>query len=110
MIREVIRLARQYQSPEAMCPFYNMEETNAIHCQGVEPGQTLILQSKGSSARYRKSRCYGDWTRCPIARMLWSLHDDPAYLRLMKNETGNKSGLAGLAIREYRQWEKENRP
>lgn len=107
-------VARHYQSPEAMCPFYRMEERTAIHCEGVSPGATLTLQWKSSADQYRQQYCYGDWTRCKIARALWEGYDDPGYLRCMKCETQNRIGVRG-STREKNLYEEfiqqiKNRP
>ena len=77
-------MARQYMTPEAQCPFYRMEEKTAIHCEGIMPGSTIRLFIKKAPEEYRRRHCRGAWTKCPIARMLWSLHDDPKNLCVMK--------------------------
>lgn len=109
-------MARHYQSPWAMCPFYRMEEKTAIHCEGVEPGSTIILRHEESAEEQKNLYCCADWTACPVARMLWAKYDDPANMRIMKNETQNRTGFGRLADRERRLWEefiagiKGNRP
>ena len=109
-------MARHYQSPEAMCPFYRMEERNAIHCEGISPDASMTLQWEKPADQYRQRFCYGDWTCCKVARMLWAKYDDPDNLRYMKNETANRNGLGGIPGRERRLWEaflhqiKGNRP
>lgn len=76
-------VARYYSSPGAQCPFYRMEEPNTIHCEGVIPDSTIQLYIKKAPAKYRLRYCCGDWKCCPIAKMLWGLHDDPKNLRMM---------------------------
>ena len=109
-------MARFYQSPEAMCPFYHMEEKSRIHCEGFAPGWSITIESEREAKLYKEDYCRDKWTLCPIARMLWAQYDDLANLAYMKSETANKSGLRGLPVRERSPWEeltqgiKESRP
>lgn len=78
-------MARHYATPEAQCPFYRMEETHVIHCEGVVPDSTIRLYLRKAPAQYREQYCRGTWAKCPIAKMLWSLYDDPKNLCGMKH-------------------------
>ena len=56
-----------------MCPFYRMENSTGIFCEGIGPKWTIHMSKagKGGSARgYKKRFCYDRWQGCPIAEML----------------------------------------
>ena len=78
-------LARYYQSSEVQCPFYLMEESYRIHCEGLDKDATMIQEFNEASraSGYKQRYCHAEWTRCRIARMLWKQYDDIGNLRLM---------------------------
>lgn len=102
-------MARHYQSPEALCPFYRGEEANEIFCEAPLSNATLSLYFKSGATKHKRSLCRYDWPQCPIARMLWAMYDDIGEMRNMA-ALKNRNGLHGLPAREHYRWEKENRP
>ena len=101
-------MPRHYESPEVVCPFYRGEEPNEIFCEGPTNNATLSLYFKSGVNKHKSALCRYDWPQCPIARMLWALHDDPGYMRNMA-AFKNRNGLFGLPAHEHYEWEKENR-
>ena len=65
-------MPRRYESSEAVCPYYRMEDARTIWCEGVDPGGTLqVMCASGKQAAIRKARfCRADWKKCYIAQAL----------------------------------------
>lgn len=66
-------MARHYVNPAVLCPFYKMEESNKIYCQGVEDGALSIQSWKADAKIYKAKYCKGRWARCPVSKMLFEL-------------------------------------
>ena len=79
-------MARYYQSTEAQCPFYNMEDHNKIFCEGIADSMAMIqvYSTEEKAKLYIKRYCHCDWTKCRYARMLWAKYDNPDHIRMMK--------------------------
>ena len=104
-------MARRYVSPWAVCPFYRGEDglTKRIYCEGPTDNATITLTFKSGVNRHKANRCRYEWTKCPIARMIWAQYDDVGEMRNMA-VLKNRDGLGGLPARESYLWKKENRP
>lgn len=63
-------MPRQYESSAALCPFYRMESSQEIWCEGWVEGMGVRLQFKQNALKYKEEYCRGDWEKCPIAVML----------------------------------------
>ena len=101
-------MARHYESPEVVCPFYRGEDSSVIYCEGPTADATLSLTFKRGVTRHKEDRCRCEWTKCPVARMLWAQHDDIGEIRSMA-ALRNRNGLLGLPAHEHYKWKKENR-
>ena len=75
----------QYESPNALCPFYRMESRNEVWCEGwrddigirisfVNPEMRNIINT-GSAMKYKTEFCRAAWEQCPVARMLNQIYD-----------------------------------
>lgn len=98
-------MPRHYESTEAQCPFYRMEERAEIWCEG--PGEAVLRLSypQGSSAaRQRAVFCCRDWWLCPVARMLWAQYEGTEHLRAFGHYRSRIRGEAtgGEAPRDSR--------
>lgn len=73
-------MARHYQSKNARCPFYRMEERaeKRIYCEGVVPTSTtqLVFRGEEKMLEYRRRYCEGCYQDCMIAKMLFRKYDD----------------------------------
>ena len=68
---------KHYCDADARCPFYQCEEQQAIHCEGVDPKTRLHLafSDRRQLRQYKYERCRANYGQCIIARMLeekWS--------------------------------------
>ena len=70
-------MARHYESSNAVCPFYRMEDPKAVYCEGINPGWTIRLSKDGKSGSakgFKRKLCYNLWEQCPIAQMLQRIY------------------------------------
>ena len=68
----------RYESSEALCPYYRMEDSRSIWCEGIDPGGSLqVTSASGKQAAIRKARfCRADWQKCYIAQALTKKYED----------------------------------
>lgn len=68
---------KRYVNPNAQCPFYKAEYGSAIYCEGAIDGSEIrsVFSGKLLLAKHKRTHCYGEWERCPIAKMLWSKYE-----------------------------------
>ena len=61
------------ESIAVVCPFYQGEEKQKLHCEGVESGCKIHLAFATPQQRnaYRKRNCVKDHKGCSIAQMLY---------------------------------------
>ena len=69
-------MPRRYISSQALCPFYRGEGGAEVYCEGPRRGTTIRLLIGSEVRQIKDGWCRSDWASCPIARMLWALHDD----------------------------------
>ena len=68
-------MPRQYESPNALCPFYRMETTREIWCEGWLEGMNIRISFIRSALDYKTENCRAAWEQCPVAKMLNELYD-----------------------------------
>lgn len=59
------------------CPYYRGDETQAVHCEGVQDGSRLRLGFLGRKQKRSYAECYcrDNWKVCMIAGMLNRKYD-----------------------------------
>ena len=66
--------SNRYGSSYVKCPFYHCEESQKIHCEGVQKHTSvhIAFSSKAEKRRYKKEYCDTDkrYSRCLIAKTL----------------------------------------
>ena len=85
-------MSRQYESSEALCPFYKMEEGSQIWCDGPNECThiTLSFREHPDAVKHKKHFCRCFWTKCPLAVMNWSLYEDTVYLMNFREPKKNE--------------------
>ena len=66
-------MPRKYVSNAARCPFYHMEDTKSVVCEGVAPSWTITMSKDGKTGNakgYKLMYCYDRWEECLLARAL----------------------------------------
>lgn len=67
-----------YQSPEAVCPFYDGHYCNKIRCEGVifESHINLVFHTASKREEYMRHHCNRADHDCMIAEMLEDKYDE----------------------------------
>lgn len=65
-------MPRHYESSAAVCPFYKMEDTTDLFCDGFSPGMSINLNftSERAATRFKLRYCRHQWQNCPLAKTL----------------------------------------
>lgn len=68
-------MPRQYESSNALCPFYRMESTREIWCEGWLEGMNVRISFIRSAHDFKTEFCRAAWEQCPVAMMLNEIYD-----------------------------------
>ena len=65
-------MAKMRTCTDVKCPFYQADEKQKIHCEGIEPNTRLHLAfaTDPQLLAYRHQFCEGNYCKCLIAMML----------------------------------------
>lgn len=60
------------------CPFFHYYDSHKLCCEGVIKNSSIHLAFASPTSRreYMKSRCYENYKKCPIAKLLYEKYEE----------------------------------